>query len=99
MSGFGLRGRGRPPLARRGRGRASPVATLSREAAILAGLAGDPVPLIPGALEPHGPEAGSIAAHPPPVQSAVPPAVPAPVPPPTGDDYQRLEAMVQQLMQ
>ena len=87
MSGIGRRGRGRPPLAGRGRGRASPVATLSREATILAGLAGDHISLIPEPLEPPGSEAGSIAAHPPPVTPAA--AAPAP-----GIDYQQLEAMM-----
>src|SRR3954470_24144239 len=99
MSGFGLRGRGRPPLARRERGRASPVATLSHEAMILAGLAGEPVPPIPETLGPHGSEAGSIAAQPPPVQPAAPSAVRAPVQPPADHGYQRVEALLQRMLQ
>src|SRR4051812_21391143 len=99
MSGRGQRGRGRPPLAVRGRGKDSSVVAPAPAATIPILPVGDHSPLLPGPLGPHGSEAGSIAAPSPPVPPTAPPAAPAPVTPPTGEDYQRLEAMVQQLIQ
>src|SRR4051812_21054026 len=90
MSGIGRKGRGRPPLVGRGRGRTSPEAASSSEATIPALPAGDHVPLLPEPLKPHGSGAGSIVAHPPPVQPVAPTAA-APIP---GIDYQQLEAIM-----
>src|SRR4051812_990543 len=98
-SGRGQRGRGRPLLAGIGRGRASSVAASSPAATIPAPPAGGHNSLLPEPLEPKGSEAGLIAVPSPPVPPAAPPAMPAPVSPPPGTVYQRLEAMVQCIMQ
>src|SRR4051812_470009 len=99
MSGRGQRGRGRPLLAGRGRGRASSVVASTPAATIPAPPARDHSPLLPEPLGLHGSEARSIAAPSPPVPPTAPPAAPTPVLPPPGTDYRRLEALVQRIMQ
>src|SRR4051812_16382559 len=99
MSGRGQRGRGRPPLAVRGRGRASSLVASTPAATIPTPPVGDHSPPLPEPLGPPGSEARLIAAPSPPVLPTAPPATPAPVSPPPGDDYQRLEAMVKHIMQ
>src|SRR4051812_13964434 len=98
MSGRGARGRGRPPLGagRRGGRASSRAASSSASVPAPAALpAADLVPLLTEYLEPEGSEAGSIDAPPPPPTPPVVPSAVVSVPPPAGDDYQRLEAMVQ----
>src|SRR4051812_14255279 len=90
MSGRGIRGRGRPPLAGRGRGgsrvssRADSPSFASMPVAV---PAADAVPLLSMPSGHHGSEAGSTAPPPPPAVPAA--AVPAAAlaQPPAGVDY------------
>src|SRR4051812_24862184 len=98
MSGRGTQGRGRPPVADRGRGsRASSRADSSSSASVSAALpAADIVSFLPVLSKHLGFGAGLCA---PPTPLVVPPPVAAAVPAPTGIDYQQIEALVQRVMQ